>query len=305
MSRIAYVDGRYVPHASAHVHIEDRGFQFADAVYEVCEIWNGHIVDMTRHLDRMQRSLSEISMRWPVGRAAVEAIIREVVSRNRVVNGLVYVQISRGKARRDFAFPAAGTKPTLVVTARSNAKTVGAAAARGISVVTTPDIRWKRVDIKSTAMLAQVLAKETAKRAGAKEAWMVAADGTVTEGASSTAWIVDQDGTLITRPSEGDILPGVTRRAIMDYAAGNGIKVEERPFTVDEAKGAREAFITAATAVVTPVVKIDDAAIGNGEAGSIATDLRARFHEAVEKREGRHYSPKASPSLAARAAPPS
>lgn len=285
MSRIAYVDGQYLPHAFASVHVEDRGFQFADGVYEVCEVWRGQIVDMTRHLDRMRRSLSELSIAWPVGRKALEVIIGEVVARNRVRDGLVYVQVTRGKARRDFAFPDPAVTSTLVVTARSTPRAQAQKSADdGIRVVTTPDIRWQRVDIKSVSLLPQVLAKQAARRAGAKEAWMVDREGYVTEGASSNAWIITQDGTLVTRPAETGILKGITRAAIMDFAAANGIKVEERRFTVEEAKTAREAFITAATALVTPVVQIDDAVLGNGRPGSIASELRARFHDGVEKR---------------------
>ena len=290
MSRIAYVNGRYVPHASARVHVEDRGFQFADAVYEVCEVHDAHIVDMTRHLDRLKRSLGELSIAWPVGRAALEAIVREVAYRNRVTDGLVYVQVSRGKARRDFSFPDPAVKSTLVVTSRATSRAAALKVTQeGISVITTPDIRWDRVDIKSTALLPQVLAKQAAKRAGAKEAWMVDKEGFITEGASSNAWIVTADGTLVTRPAETGILRGITRAAIMDFAAANGIKVEERRFTVEEARNAREAFITAATAIVTPVVQVDDAVIGNGVPGSVASDLRARFHEGVERLPLRHY----------------
>ncbi|WMS42183.1 D-amino-acid transaminase [Acuticoccus sp. MNP-M23] len=290
MSRIAYVNGRYLPHAEANVHIEDRGFQFADSVYEVCEVWRGSIVDMTRHLDRLKRSLGELSIAWPVSRRALEAILREVVSRNRVTNGLVYLQITRGVARRDFNFPKPGTMPTLVVTSRSiNPAVPKKSTEDGVRVITTPDIRWGRVDIKTTGMTAQVLAKETAVRAGAKEAWMVDRDDRITEGSSSTAWIIDGEGTLITRPTDMNILPGITRMAIMDYAKANGMKVEERPFTLEEARGAREAFITSASATLTPVVQIDDFVIGNGKPGSIASGMRAAFHDGVEKLPVRHY----------------
>ncbi|RAI00591.1 D-amino acid aminotransferase [Acuticoccus sediminis] len=284
MSRIAYVNGRYVPHGEACVHVEDRGFQFADGVYEVCEIWDGYIVDMTRHLDRLARSLNELQMDWPVERRAMESILRETARRNRVKKGLVYLQVTRGVARRDFAFPKTPIPATLVVTARSvppgNAVKIGE---EGIAVVTTPDIRWERVDIKTVALLPQVLAKQKAVRAGAKEAWMYDKDGFITEGASSNAWIVNQDGTLVTRPAERGILRGITRAAIMDFAAAHDIKVEERPFTIDEAKAAREAFITSATMTATPVVKIDETPIGNGAPGSVVSELRARFHEGVEK----------------------
>jgi D-alanine transaminase len=283
MSRIAYVNGRYLPHARACVHIEDRGFQFADGAYEVCEIHAGNIVDMTRHLDRMRRSLSELAMAWPVRRQALERIMKEVVARNRVENGLVYVQITRGTAKRDFAFPDPPVKPTLVVTARSaSMEQQLKISEEGIRVYTTRDIRWERVDIKSVSLLPQVLAKQEARRAGAKEAWMVDRNGFVTEGSSSNAWIVTADGTLVTRPAQSGILRGITRQAVMDFAAAHGLTVEERPFTVEEARAAREAFITAATAIVTPVVQIDDVVIGNGIPGHLASDLRTRFHEAVE-----------------------
>jgi len=290
MSRIAYVNGRYLPHGHAMVHVEDRGFQFADGVYEVCEVWSGEIVDMTRHLDRLRRSLAELSMAWPVRRSALEAIMREVVARNRVTYGLVYVQVTRGTARRDYTFPEPPVKPTLVVTARSASREAALKVSEeGIRVVTTPDIRWERVDIKTIGLLAQVLAKQTARRAGAKEAWMVDREGYVTEGASSNAWIVTANGTLVTRPADAGILRGITRAAIMDFAAANGLKVEERRFTVDEARSAREAFVTAATAIVSPVVQIDDVVLGNGRPGSVASELRARFHEGVELTPVRHY----------------
>ncbi|MCF3932583.1 D-amino-acid transaminase [Acuticoccus sp. M5D2P5] len=290
MSRIAYVNGRYVPHGSAQVHVEDRGYQFADAVYEVCEVFDGKIVDMTRHLDRLDRSLRELSIGWPVARPALERILREVVDRNRVTYGLVYLQVSRGVARRDFPFPPAGTKPALVVTSRAIPRTVAAKVAdEGIRVITTPDIRWQRVDIKTTGLLAQVLAKENAKRHGGKEAWMYDADGNVTEGGSSNAWIVTADGVLVTRPAESGILKGITRAAVMDFAAREGLKVEERPFTIDEAKHAREAFVTSATGIVSPVVQIDDAILGNGHPGVLASDLRRRFHEGVELLPVRAY----------------
>lgn len=289
MSRIAYVNGRYIPHDDAEVHVEDRGFQFADAVYEVCEVWDGFVVDITRHLDRLQRSLVELSMAWPVSRTAMAFIMKEVIERNRVTNGLVYLQVTRGKARRDFAFPPDGTPSTLVVTARSIDRSKAMKITEdGVRVVTTPDIRWDRVDIKTTGMTAQVLAKEVAKKAGAFEAWMVR-DGYVTEGSSSNAWIIDQGGTLVTRPAYTGILKGITREAVMDYARANNLKVEERSFTVDEAKRSREAFITAATAIVTPVVQIDEAVIANGKPGAIASKMREQFHDGVELQRTRAY----------------
>jgi D-alanine transaminase len=284
MSRIAYVNGRYVRHADAVVHVEDRGYQFADGVYEVCEIFDGQIVDETRHLDRLERSLRELAIRMPVPRAALRIVLREVVRRNRVRDGLVYLQITRGVARRDHAFPPPDTRPALVVTARSIDRSKGdALAAEGVAVITLPDNRWARVDIKSVGMLPNAIAKQKAKEAGAREAWFVDRDGFVTEGASTTAWIVTKEGALVTRPNGTDILPGVTRITATEVARRQGLKVEERKFTVEEAKAAREAFITAASTIVMPVVRIDGATVANGHPGSIATQLRTAFHDVAEK----------------------
>jgi D-alanine transaminase len=284
MSRIAYVNGRYVPHAEASVHIEDRGYQFADGVYEVCEIFDGFIVDETRHLDRLERSLRELSIRMPLHRSALKIVLREVVRRNRVRNGLVYLQVTRGVAPRDHLFPGAHVAPALVVTAKSIPRAKGEkAAAEGVGVITLPDNRWERVDIKSVGLLPNAMAKEKAKAAGAREAWFVDRDGYVTEGASTTAWIVTKDGVLVTRPNGTDILPGVTRITATEVARRQGIRIEERKFTVAEAKAAREAFITAASTIVLPVVWIDGAPVANGHPGSIATQLRAAFHDVAEK----------------------
>jgi D-alanine transaminase len=284
MSRIAYVNGRYVPHAEASVHIEDRGYQFADGVYEVCEIYDGLIVDETRHLDRLERSLRELAIEMPRSRSSLRVIIREVVRRNRVRDGLVYLQVTRGVAPRDHAFPSVPTPPSLVMTAKSIARAKGERlAAEGIAVITMPDNRWARVDIKSIGLLPNAIAKQKAKEAGAREAWFVDRDGYVTEGASTTVWIVTREGVLVTRPNGHDILPAVTRITATEVARRQGLKVEERKFTVEEAKGAREAFITAASTIVMPVVRIDDAAVANGHPGSIATQLRAAFHDVAEK----------------------
>ncbi len=284
MSRIAYVNGRYVPHRSAAVHVEDRGYQFADGVYEVCEIWHGFIVDETRHLDRLERSLRELSMAMPMSRAALKVVVREVIRRNRVENGLFYLQVTRGVAPRDHAFPPKWTEPALVVTAKSISPAKGERmAAEGVGVITLPDNRWERVDVKSVSLLPNVLAKEKAKEAGAREAWFVDRDGFVTEGSSTTAWIVTQNGILVTRPNGTGILPGITRITATEVARRAGFKVEERKFTVAEAKAAREAFITAASTIVMPVVSIDGEAVANGHPGSIATQLRAAFHDVAEK----------------------
>jgi D-alanine transaminase len=285
MPRIAYVNGRYLPHAEASVHVEDRGYQFADGVYEVCEVARGHIVDMTRHLDRLDRSLGELRIGWPLGRKALEGIMGEVVRRNRVENGLVYLQVTRGVAPRDHYFPAPGTRPALVVTAkRSDPRAAARRAAEGIKVITVPENRWERVDIKSVGLLPNVLARQQAKEAGAIEAWFIDPDGTVKEGASTNAWIVTTDGRLVTRPAEFGILRGVTRATVMDVAKKLGLTVEERGFSVDEAKRAKEAFITAATTVVMPVVAIDGDTVANGHPGSVTLSLREAFFDVAEKR---------------------
>ncbi|MFG1241835.1 D-amino-acid transaminase [Xanthobacter sp. V7C-4] len=283
MSRIAYVNGRYLPHRHASVHVEDRGYQFADGVYEVCEVLNGHLVDERRHLDRLERSLRELFIPAPMSRIALANVLAEVVRRNGVRDGLVYLQITRGVARRDHAFPPAGTKPAVVVTARrSDRKGQEALAAKGVAVITVPENRWPRVDIKSTSLLPNVLAKQQAKEAGAREAWFVDGAGFVTEGASTNAWIVTGGKTIVTRPAESGILRGITRTVVFEVAAALGYTVEERPFTVAEALAADEAFITAATTVVMPVVRIDGHAVGDGKPGPVATTLRLKFHEFSE-----------------------
>jgi D-alanine transaminase len=283
MPRIAYVNGRYIRHAEAAVHIEDRGYQFADGVYEVCEVARGFIVDMTRHLNRLNRSLSELEIAWPMSRKALEFVMREVVRRNRVVNGLVYLQVTRGVASRDHVFPAAA-KPSVVVTAkRSDPIAAQKRAETGVKVITVPENRWERVDIKSVSLLPNVLAKQQAKLAGAYEAWFVDPDGTVKEGASTNAWIVTMDGKLVTRPAEHGILRGITRTTLFDLADKLGLTIEERAFTVAEAKAAREAFITAATTVVMPVVAIDGDPIANGHPGSVTLSLRDGFFDVAEK----------------------
>jgi len=283
MSRIAYVNGRYLPLSHAKVDIEDRGFQFADGVYEVCEVRGGKLVDERRHLTRLGRSLGELRITQPMSATALGIILRETVRRNRVRDGIVYLQITRGVARRDFPFPAAGTKPSIVITARSNdLARLEQMASQGIAVITVPDIRWQRVDIKSVALLPNVLAKQTARDQGAREAWLVDGQGRVTEGASSNAWIVNRDGKLITRPLGHDILPGITRSVVMDVIKGQGLAFEERPFTVEEAYAAREAFVTSASQIVMPVVSIDGKPVGNGGPGLVATALRSAFHRFAE-----------------------
>jgi D-alanine transaminase len=283
MSRIAYVNGRYVPHADAAVHIEDRGYQLADGVYEVCEIAGGRLIDERLHLARLDRSLRELRIRWPMPPAAIGVVMREVVRRNRVADGLVYLQVTRGVARRDHAFPAAAVPPSLVVTARSLPLAPREARARtGVSVITLPETRWARVDIKSVGLLPNVLAKQQARDAGAFEAWFVDGDGYVTEGASTNAWIVTAGGALVTRPADNAILRGVMRTVVVNVAQAVGTPLEERRFTVAEALAAREAFLTSSTAAVTPIVKIDGANVGNGVPGPVAARLRSALRTAVE-----------------------
>ncbi|KZM49133.1 D-amino-acid transaminase [Labrenzia sp. OB1] len=283
MSRIAYVNGQYVRHADAAVHVEDRGYQFADGVYEVCEVWQGQIVDMPRHLDRLDRSLGELRIGWPMTRAAVEFVVRQVARRNMVRNGLVYIQVTRGVSRRDHFFPPDDVAPSIVVTARSTSpEAANKQAAQGIAVVSYPENRWPRVDIKTVALLPNVLAKQNAKEHGGKEAWYVDTSGFVTEGGSTNAWIVTKEGTLVTRPAESGILKGITRAVVLELIRREGLTFEERPFSLEEAFDAKEAFVTAATSIVLPVVRVDDKVIGNGHPGTVATRLRELFHTATD-----------------------
>lgn len=284
MSRIAYVNGQYVAHGQAVVHVEDRGFQFADGVYEVWSVFDGRLADFDGHLTRLWRSLDELRIDHPMSRAALETVLKETVRRNRVVEGLVYIQVTRGTARRDHPFPAQGTPPSVVITAKSLPLSKGnAQAAKGVAVITQPDIRWGRCDIKTVGLLPNVLAKQAAKERGAAEAWMVDEMGLVTEGSSTNAWIVDEDGKLRTRDAQSNILRGITRAAVMALIAEEGLELEERAFTVDEAKRAREAFYTSATGFVMPATSIDGTKIGNGKPGPIATRLRALYLEAAER----------------------
>jgi D-alanine transaminase len=279
MSRIAYVNGRYRPLSDASVNIEDRGYQFADGVYEVCEVRDGRIVDLPRHVARLQRSLSELRIAMPMPLEALDIVIHEVVRRNRVSYGMIYLQITRGVAHRDHAFPVETIRPSLVITAKNlNFAKNQQMAARGIGVITLPENRWPRVDIKSVSLLPNVLAKQQAKEQGAYEAWFVDTDGFVTEGSSSNAWIVTKDGKVVTRSADGGILAGITRAVLKEVLAALQLSLEERPFTPEEASEAAEAFVTASTQIVMPVVKIDGKSIGNGEPGPIALKLRDHFH---------------------------
>lgn len=283
MSRIAYVNGRYVPHRAASVHVEDRGYQFADGVYEVCEVRGGRLVDERRHMERLERSLNELRIAMPMPRNALGMVFRETVARNRVRDGILYLQVTRGVARRDHAFPPPGTRPSIVITAKNyDLDKLEAGAAEGAAVISVPENRWPRVDIKSVSLLPNVLAKQAAREQGAKEAWFVDAEGRVTEGSSSNAWIVTRDGAVVTRPADFGILCGITRTVVLEVIAEHGLKLEERPFTMDEAYAAREAFITSATQFVTPVVQIDGRPVGNGAPGLIASALRRDYHDHAE-----------------------
>jgi D-alanine transaminase len=280
MSRLAYVNGRFLRHAEAGVSIEDRGYQLGDGIYEVWAVIGGRLADAEGHFARLQRSLGELQIPMPMSREALTVALRETVRRNKVRSGIVYLQVTRGVARRDHAFPSAPIAPTVVITARAtDSAAAEAKAEKGVSVITLPDNRWGRCDIKTINLLPNVLAKQAAKAQGAFEAWLVDAEGFVTEGASSNAWIVDAEGVLRTRDIGANILRGVTRLSVIDVARAAGYTVEERPFTVAEARAAREAFVTGAGALVMPVVRIDAAGVANGYPGEVARALRALYIE--------------------------
>jgi D-alanine transaminase len=266
MGRIAYVNGRFLPHAKATVHIEDRGFQFADSIYEVWAVFGGALADEAGHFERLDRSLGELRIAAPMSRAALRQVILRTVARNRVSDGLVYLQISRGVAPRDHPFPNPPVRPSVVVTAKAvDPAAAEARAARGVGVITTPETRWARCDIKTTGLLPNVLAKQAAREAGAVEAWFVDELG------------LDADGVLRTRDIQANILRGVTRRSLLSLIDESGLAFEERAFTVEEARGAREAFITGAGSLVLPVVRIDGAPVGDGVPGPVAKRLRELY----------------------------
>lgn len=276
MARYAYVNGRYVDHREASVHIEDRGYQLADGVYEVVGVRDGRLIDEVPHIDRLDRSLRELRIDWPVSRGALSFILRELMRRNRLRDGLIYMQVTRGVARRDHAFPTVPVKPALVLTTK-NSKRAEADPGAGIAVKSHPDIRWERCDIKTVALLPNVLAKQAARESGAYEAWLVDTDGCVTEGASTNAWIVTKDGELVTRQTDNGILAGITRDTLKSLCNALQLKFVERPFSLAEAKKAQEAFITSATSFVTPVVRIDGDTVGDGKVGPMARRLREEY----------------------------
>jgi D-alanine transaminase len=280
MGRIAYVNGRFVPHAQAFVHIEDRGYQLADAVYEVWALFDGKLADAEGHFARLERSLSELQIAMPMSRRALILVLREAVRRNRVREGTVYLQVSRGVAPRDHAFPTGEVRPSMIITVKAVDRAAAEAKAeKGVAVVTTPENRWGRCDIKTVGLLPNALAKQKAREAGAAEAWFVDELGFVTEGAASNAWIVDGDGRLRTRDTNANILRGVTRHTLLQVIAEEGLQVDERPFTPADAVAAREAFITGAGALVLPVIAVDGAPVGNGAPGPLAKRLRRLYIE--------------------------
>jgi D-alanine transaminase len=276
-SRIAYVNGQYLPHSEAAVHVEDRGYQFADGVYEVIHVFNGDFIDADPHLARLERSLREMQLRQPMSMRALRAVLAEVVRRNRIHEGIVYLQITRGAWPRDFAFPPAHVPPSLVITARAIPRYREDVENLGERAISIPDIRWKRRDIKSVSLLPSVLGKQKAREAGCYEAIMIDDDGFITEGTSSNFWIVGQDGVLRTRHLSSDILAGCTRGSLMALMEGEGIKAIQEKFTLEDALAAREAFVTSATSFVKPIVAIDDKPVGNGKPGTITRTLHKLY----------------------------
>jgi D-alanine transaminase len=268
--RVAYVNGVYVPHGHAQVHVEDRGLQFADSIYEVWGVAGGHLFDEEEHFDRLERSLREIGMAQPMSRGAFKLVLRELIRRNALEDGLVYLQVTRGVVRRDHAIPKKAPRPSIILTARRiDPSAAVQRRVNGISVITQPDHRWARCDIKSTGLLPNILAKTVARDAGAFEAWLIDKEGFVTEGSSTSAWIVDAEGRLVTRSLSSAILPGVTRRVTMEALAEAQLPVVERNFTLAEARSAKEAFISAATLGATPVIAIDGKPLGDGKPGPV------------------------------------
>lgn len=282
--RVVYVDGQYVAYGRARIHVEDRGFQFADAVYEVCALRGGRILDRDPHLDRLDRSLASLRIAPPMSRRSLEVVISETVRRNGIVDGLLYMQVTRGISQRDHAFPQEPIRPGVVILARPvDLSAIEARAKRGIAVRTMPDNRWVHRDIKTTGLLGNVLGKQAAREAGASEVWFTDPDGFVTEGGSTNAWIVDARGRLRTRALGQAILPGITRERILTLLSRLNIRLDETPFSVAEAASAREAFSTSAVALLVPVVEIDGAPVGDGQPGPVAKAIRESYLKNVAR----------------------
>lgn len=283
MSRIAYVDGAYMPHAAASVHIEDRGYQFADGVYEVCGLHDGVLLFEDAHLARLEQSLKALNIAAPMSKQALRLVLRETVRRNHIRQGIVYFQITRGQAPREHGF-GDDIKPVLVVTVRAiSPQTTQAIHKKGIRIITQPDMRWARCDIKSIALLPNILARSAAQEANAQEAWLIDKDGFITEGAATSAWIVDKKGVLRTRPNGQAILPGITRQLILELVAAEKLDFAEQPFTLDEAYEAQEAFATASSVAILPIISINDKPIGTGKPGKISRLLLKIYKKNVAK----------------------
>ena len=285
MSRFAYVNGRFVRHGEAAVHIEDRGYQLADGVYEVWAVFDGKLADAEGHFTRLWRSLDELRIAHPMSQAALLLVLREAVRRNKVKEGLCYLQVTRGVAKRDHAFPNPAVPPSIVITAKSlDRAATEAKAAKGASVISVPENRWGRCDIKSIGLLPNTLAKQAARERGALEAWFVDDMGLVTEGASSNAWIIDAEGTLRTRDIQANILRGVTRSTLLEVVRETGLPFSEKPFTIAEAQAAREAFITGAGSLVTAIIEVDGVKLSDGKPGPVAIGLRRSYIERARQK---------------------
>lgn len=290
MPRYCYVNGRFHPHAQGAVHIEDRGYQFADGVYEVVTVVDGALIDEKGHLDRLERSLRELRIPSPMKRGVLQLKMRELIRMNGLREGLVYMQVTRGVAPRNHAFPASDTPPSLVMTTKKMRFSTMAKFTEGVPVITQKDLRWARCDIKTVSLLPNCLAKQAAVAAGSYEAWLYNEAGEVTEGASSNAWIVTPDNVLVTRPPSNEILSGITRKTIIDIALQEGLQFEERAFTLDEAYTAAEAFVSSATSFVTPVIKIDDTEIGDGTPGALGQRLLSAYQEYMARRHSQEHA---------------
>ena len=277
MSRISYVNGRYEPHAQAMVSVEDRGYQFADGVYEVIAIWNGYPADLPAHMDRLERSTGELHFASTPHRSALGVIAKQVVRLNRVRNGILYMQVNRGTAARNHVFPGDDIAPSVVVTARTGLGPSDEQAGKGVGLSIQEDVRWGRRDIKSVGLLANALTKQAAKEEGAFESLLVNPDGTVTEASAANVWLVDRDGALVTRPLGPEILAGITRSRVMNLAERAGLVVKENVFTLEDVLAAREVFLTGTTTFVLPVVQVGDSVIANGHPGEKACALRDQY----------------------------
>lgn len=287
MTRVAYVNGRYLRHRDAAVHVEDRGHQFADAAYEMLLVINGRLLDFEPHMARLHRSLGELAIAPPMADNAVRVVTHELLRRNRLSNASVYIQVSRGVAPRDHAFPGRETPPGLVIVARRmDYPAIARRQQQGVAIITRPESRWARPDIKSTSLLANILAKQEAREADAYEAVFVDADGMLTEGTSSNIWMVSKDGALVTRGLDNSILAGITREAVLSVAAARQMAIEERPFSLAEIKDAAEAFLTSTTNFVMPVIQVDGCAIGKGKTGPVAAAVVEAHQEYVERETG-------------------